>query len=73
MSIVATIKQTETGRVFGQIIDHGVHHSDSFEGCGVSFTPWTDVATGIGNSFREALNDAIDQIAMSHGEELALF
>lgn len=71
--IVATIKHTPTGRIYGQIIDHGVRHSDNLYGCGTSFSGFTDVATGIGGSFREALNDAIDRIAMQHGDDLALF
>jgi hypothetical protein len=46
-----------------EIINHGVEHSDYFQGCGVACTEFTDVATGIGNSEREALDDAIEQLA----------
>jgi len=47
-----------------QIIDHGIEHEQSFQGCGVSFTPYTDCFTGMGNTFAEAFEDALDQIGM---------
>jgi hypothetical protein len=46
-----------------QIIQHGVNHESYFEGCGVALTPYTDVATGIGDTAEEALGDALDQLA----------
>jgi len=48
-----------------EIIDHGVDGSQYFQGCGTSFTNYTDVCTGIGNSPHEALEDALEQAAMS--------
>lgn len=48
-----------------EIISHGVEHSQYFQGCGVSFTPYTDVATGIGMTEKEALNDALDSLAQN--------
>ncbi len=46
-----------------EIIDHGVDHSQYFQGCGTSGTSYTDVATGIGHTPREALEDALEQLA----------
>src|SRR3989337_2524957 len=38
-----------------EILDHGLRRRAVFpEGCGVSFTTYTDVSTGIGESAREA-------------------
>jgi hypothetical protein len=51
-----------------EILDHGVEHSQYFQGCGVSFTPYTDVYTGIGSSAHEALEDALEQAACSDWE-----
>lgn len=45
------------------IIDHGRQHSDYFQGCGVCGTQFDNVATGVGNDAREALEDALEQIA----------
>jgi len=46
-----------------EIVLHGLEWSDYFQGCGVCTTEFTDVATGIGNNDREALEDAMDQLA----------
>ena len=51
-----------------EIINHGIEHSDYFQGCGVSCTGYTNVATGIGHSEREALDDALEQLAMGDWE-----
>ena len=51
-----------------QIIDHGVENDQYFQGCGVSLTPFTDVATGIGGSARIALDDALDSLAQNDWE-----
>ena len=48
-----------------QILDHGVDGSQYFPGCGVSCTIYTEVYTGIGDSAHEALEDALEQAAMS--------
>jgi hypothetical protein len=48
-----------------EIVDHGIQHSDYFSGCGTSFTNYTDVATGIGDDFQEALEDALESLAQS--------
>ncbi len=46
-----------------EVIDHGIEHSQYFQGCGVSHTRYTDVATGIGDTPSEALDDALEQLA----------
>jgi len=46
-----------------QILDHGVEYEQYFQGCGTSFTDYTDVYTGIGDSAKEALEDALEQAA----------
>ena len=46
-----------------EILDHGVTNSQYFRGCGTSFTEYEDVATGIGSSAAEALEDALDMAA----------
>ena len=48
-----------------EVIVHGVEHEQYFQGCGVSFTSYTDVATGIGSTAREALEDALDSLAQN--------
>lgn len=46
-----------------EVLDHGVEHEQYFQGCGVSMTEFTDVATGNGSSVAEAVDDALDQLA----------
>ncbi len=48
-----------------EIVDHGVDSEQYFQGCGVSFTEYDHVSTGMGDTVREALDDALDQLAMS--------
>jgi hypothetical protein len=45
------------------IVDHGIENSQYFQGCGVAFTPYSDVVTGCGNDFREAFQDALESMA----------
>jgi len=45
-----------------EIIDHGIHHSQYFPGCGVLFTRFSHVVTGVGDNAFEAALDAIEQI-----------
>lgn len=47
-----------------EIIDHGLQHSQYFPGCGVAFTRFSHVVTGIGETAFEAALDAIEQIQM---------
>lgn len=47
-----------------ELIDHGIEHSQYFQGCGVVFTPFDFVVTGIGDDFREAVEECLEQLAM---------
>ena len=44
------------------IVNHGCMVSDYFQGAGTSCTDWKDVATGIGDTEKEALDDALDML-----------
>lgn len=46
-----------------EIVDHGVDHEQYFPGCGVAHTEYIGIATGIGDSAHEAMEDALDQLA----------
>ncbi len=46
-----------------EIINHGVEHSQYFQGCGLSHTAFEDIATGCGDSAKDALDDALDSLA----------
>jgi len=46
-----------------EIINHGYDHSQYFQGCGTSYTPFERVVTGCGMNAKEAYEDAADQIA----------
>lgn len=46
-----------------RVIFHGVRHAQYFQGHGVSFTTYTDCATGASSSYFEALDDALEQLA----------
>lgn len=48
-----------------EVLDHGVDHSQYFQGCGVSFTKFEDCHTGIGSTPREALEYALEMAAES--------
>ena len=56
-----------------QIVDHGIEHSQYFQGCGVAFSDFQYVVTGCGDNFAEAIDDALDQMAMSEGGDLIDF
>ena len=47
-----------------EIVDHGIDHSQYFPGCGVAFTNFDYVVTGIGDNPAEAIDDCLEQIAM---------
>ena len=47
-----------------QITDHGVEHSQYWQGAGVSCSKWVACYTGIGDSPAEALEDALESVAM---------
>jgi pyruvate/2-oxoacid:ferredoxin oxidoreductase beta subunit len=46
-----------------RVINHGVEHSQYFQGCGTAFTEFTDCVTGIGDNPKEAMEDALEQLA----------
>lgn len=52
-----------------ELIDHGIEHSQYFQGCGITYadwdhTGWENVVTGIGDNPAEAINDCLEQMAM---------
>lgn len=48
-----------------QVVDHGFDAEQSFQGCGVSFTDFEDVSTGVGDTATEALEDALECLSQS--------
>lgn len=46
-----------------RIVDHGVEHAQYFQGHGTSFTKWDESITGHGMSPKEAIDDALEQLA----------
>jgi hypothetical protein len=51
-----------------EIVDHGIQHEQYFQGCGLAFTEYDDIATGIGSNPAEAFQDALEQLAMADWE-----
>ena len=51
-----------------ELIDHGIDGSQYFQGCGAAYTKFDNVATGAGDTFAEALDDALEQMAWSDVE-----
>jgi len=51
-----------------EVVDHGIEHSQYFHGCGTAFTKFEHVATGCGNDFAEAMEDALESIAQQHSD-----
>ena len=51
-----------------EIVDHGIAHEQYFQGCGVAFTEFDEVVTGIGDNPAEAIDDCLEQMA-SNGWE----
>jgi hypothetical protein len=45
-----------------EIVDHGADHAQYFQGAGVMFSRFTDIATGVGDTPREALENARQQV-----------
>ena len=48
-----------------EIINHGIEHSQYFQGCGTAFTDYHLVSTGIGDSEYDAAQDALEQLYQS--------
>jgi hypothetical protein len=51
-----------------EVCDHGIDYEQYFQGCILSFTEYEDVATGIGDNPAEAIDDALEQLAMQDWE-----
>ena len=47
-----------------ELVDHGIEHEQYFQGCGTSCTPYTGCATGVGDNPADAIEDALDSLAM---------
>lgn len=45
-----------------EILDHGLEHPDYFQGCGVSYTQFTEVYTGHGQTPYDAANAVLDML-----------
>ena len=52
---------------FWEVQYHGAEASDYFQGAGVAFTPWDEIATGTGDSPSDALADALEQMGAGAG------
>lgn len=48
-----------------QLLDHGEDGSQYFPGCGTAFTEYAECVTGIGDTAREALEDALESAAQN--------
>uniref|UniRef100_A0A6M3LHN1 Uncharacterized protein n=1 Tax=viral metagenome TaxID=1070528 RepID=A0A6M3LHN1_9ZZZZ len=48
-----------------ELVNHGIEHSQYFQGCGVAFTRFTHIVTGIGDTPAEAIDDCLEQIAQA--------
>ncbi len=48
-----------------EVIDHEIEHSQYFQGCGVAFTSFENVVTGIGDNLAEAIDDCLEQVAQA--------
>ena len=52
-----------------ELTDHGIHHSQYFQGCGLSSgccgESFENVATGIGDNPAEAIDDCLEQMAQA--------
>lgn len=45
------------------ITDYGIGHAEYFQGHGVAYTEYEHAALGIGDTYSEALNDALENAA----------
>ncbi len=48
-----------------KVAQHGKEYSQYFQGAGLAFTAFTDLATGAGFTEKEALEDALEQLAQN--------
>ena len=51
-----------------EIVDHGIEHEQYFQGCGISCTEYEGVATGCGDNYAEAVDDALESLAQQDWE-----
>ena len=56
-----------------ELIDHGIDNSQYFPGCGVAFTPYSNVVTGCGDNPAEAIEDCLNQIGQCGFDAESLF
>lgn len=54
----------KTVRAF-ELEDHGTDHAQYFPGAGIALTDFEDIGTGVGNTPAQALEDALEVLAMS--------
>jgi hypothetical protein len=48
-----------------ELRDHGITSPCYFQGCGTAFTKYTDCVTGVGDNPAEAIDDALESLAMA--------
>jgi hypothetical protein len=48
-----------------QVVRDGIDSPSYYQGCGVALTEYDNVVTGVGDTEREAFDDALEQLAMS--------
>lgn len=65
MSINTTTRKTI---VEFELVDHGIEHEQYFQGCGLAFTDYEDIATGCGDNPAEAIDDALESLACNGWE-----
>ena len=63
------VPEGETWHPLYEIVDHGIDHAQYFRGCGVSHTPFKRISTGCGENGWAALDDALENIAMSDNSD----
>jgi hypothetical protein len=59
--IYEALVDNETGAY--EVCDLGIEHPSYFQGFGTAFTPFVNCCYGIGDSYNEALDDALEQAA----------
>lgn len=48
-----------------ELVDHGIENEQYFQGCGIAFTEFSDIATGMGDNPAEAIDDALESLAQA--------
>lgn len=56
-----------------EFIDHGLQHSDYFQGCGVALTNYNYCFTGTGDTPEAAAHDALDQACHDYHWDVVIF